>query len=238
MGNGDPIEKSFWRRSARRAWNYHLIEVLVFLCLIVPSMILSFLAARAGKLDFTSVAIATIVRDLALVNLVFYLTWRNGESLQSLGWSGTNRGQEAALGLLLFLPFTYGANLLEKFLAHLGLSVPTGPAAAFLSVHGPAEILLGLILVTIAALAEETIFRGYFLLRFQGAGLGPIAAAVLASVIFSLGHGYEGAAGAVTVGCMGLVFALLYLWRGSLVAPVVMHFLQDFSGIVLPALLR
>jgi membrane protease YdiL (CAAX protease family) len=42
----------------------------------------------------------------------------------------------------------------------------------------------------------------------------------------------------VTVGCMGLTFALIYLWRGSLVAPVVMHFLQDFSGIILPALLK
>jgi len=35
------------------------------------------------------------------------------------------------------------------------------------------------------------------------------------------------------VGGMGLVFALVYLWRGSLVAPIVMHFLQDFIGIVL-----
>jgi membrane protease YdiL (CAAX protease family) len=56
-------------------------------------------------------------------------------------------------------------------------------------------------------------------------------------VIFSLGHGYEGSAGVITVGFMGLVFALVYLWRGSLVAPMVMHFLQDFIGIVLSPLL-
>jgi hypothetical protein len=40
-------------------------------------------------------------------------------------------------------------------------------------------------------------------------------------------------AGVVTVGAMGLVFALVYMWRKSLVAPIVMHFLQDFIGIVL-----
>ncbi len=56
------------------------------------------------------------------------------------------------------------------------------------------------------------------------------------SVIFSLGHGYEGAAGVITVFYMGLIFALIYLWRGSLVAPVIMHFLQDFTGILIPSL--
>ena len=60
---------------------------------------------------------------------------------------------------------------------------------------------------------------------------------VLASAIFALGHGYEGSARLVTVGGMGVVFALVYLWRGSLIAPVVMHFLQDFIGIVLLPLL-
>jgi membrane protease YdiL (CAAX protease family) len=32
---------------------------------------------------------------------------------------------------------------------------------------------------------------------------------------------------------MGLAFAFVYMWRRSLVAPIVMHFLQDFIGIVL-----
>jgi membrane protease YdiL (CAAX protease family) len=41
----------------------------------------------------------------------------------------------------------------------------------------------------------------------------------------------------VTVGVMGAVFALVYLWRKSLVVPMVMHFLQDFLGTVLLPLL-
>jgi membrane protease YdiL (CAAX protease family) len=60
---------------------------------------------------------------------------------------------------------------------------------------------------------------------------------LLSAGIFSLGHGYEGSAGVVTVGVMGAVFALVYLWRRSLVAPMMMHFLQDFIGIVLVPLL-
>ena len=56
-------------------------------------------------------------------------------------------------------------------------------------------------------------------------------------MIFSLGHGYEGASGMVTVGVLGFVFAVVYLWRESLVAPITMHFLQDFMGVVLVPLL-
>ena len=53
----------------------------------------------------------------------------------------------------------------------------------------------------------------------------------------AVGHGCEGSAGLVTVGVMGAVFALVYLWRRSLVAPIVMHFLQYFLSIVLLPLL-
>jgi uncharacterized protein len=96
---------------------------------------------------------------------------------------------------------------------------------------------LAAVLVAVVAVAEETIFRGYLMLRFQALLRGSAQAVLLSSVIFSLGHGYEGSAGLVTVGVMGAVFAVIYLWRRSLVAPIVMHFLQDFLSIVLAPLL-
>ena len=88
-------------------------------------------------------------------------------------------------------------------------------------------------MVIIVAFAEETVFRGYLSLRFKAVTESPSAAILLSAVIFSLGHGYEGSAGVITVSLMGLIFALVYVWRQSLVAPMVMHFLQDFIGIVL-----
>ncbi len=227
-----------WHQADQTFWNYHVIEVLVFLFLIVPSMVLSFLVqTKLGGLDFFSTASVIIFRDLALVSLVFYFIWRNGETLRDLGWTWKNGWHDVFLGLALFLPFTFVANVLESFLRNAGLSLPAG-SPAFLTVHGSHEIVLGMVLVIIVALVEETIFRGYLLLRFQGGHLRPLAAAMFSSVIFSLGHGYEGTAGIVTVVYMGLTFALIYLWRGSLVTPVILHFLQDFSGIVLPALLK
>jgi hypothetical protein len=51
--------------------------------------------------------------------------------------------------------------LLERILLHAGLSGPATPLPSFLNAKGPAEGLLAVVLVTVVALAEETIFRAY-----------------------------------------------------------------------------
>jgi uncharacterized protein len=209
------------------------VEVAVFLFLIVPSMVLSLFVVRRGNLSFVLTAVATIFRDLGLVSLILFFLWRNGENVERIGWSFRPAVREAALGAALFIPFVFGAALLEWGLLSLGLSRPATPTPSFLAARGSAEFLLAAVLVAVVAVTEETIFRGYLLLRFQTLLRSPALAVLLSSVIFSLGHGYEGSAGLVTVGVMGAVFAVIYLWRRSLVAPIVMHFLQDFLSIVL-----
>jgi membrane protease YdiL (CAAX protease family) len=60
---------------------------------------------------------------------------------------------------------------------------------------------------------------------------------VLSSFVFSLGHGYEGMTGVVTVGVLGWALAIVYLRTKSLIAPMVIHFLQDFVTVVLAPLI-
>jgi membrane protease YdiL (CAAX protease family) len=225
-----------WRTSPSLDWTYNLIEVAVFLFLIVPAMVLSFFVVQVEATGFRFVAVSTMVRDLSLVSLVFFFFWRNGEPLRRLGLTLAHGWRDLFWGVILFLPINLGADLLESVLTSAGLSAPMKHAPSFLTAKGPGEVILAIFLVVIVALTEETIFRGYLLQRFQALNLGPLGAALLSSVLFCLGHGYEGTAGLVTVAFLGMVLALIYLWRGSLVAPIVIHFLQDFSGIVLPAL--
>jgi membrane protease YdiL (CAAX protease family) len=214
-----------------------LVEVFVFLFLIVPSMVLSFFVIKQGTLSFVLVSSATILRDLALVSLVLFFLWRNKEHVIDIGWTMKNGWKEIGLGIGLFIPLFYGAAVLESALQAAGLSVPSTPLPALVGEKGVTEFLLAFILVIVVAVAEETIFRGYLILRFIAITQRPASSVLLSAVIFSLGHGYEGSAGVITVGVMGAVFALVYLWRQSLVAPIVMHFLQDFIGIVLVPLL-
>lgn len=212
-------------------------EVLVFLFLIVPSMALSFFVIRQGNLSFRLTAIATILRDLGLAALVAFFLWRNREAAERIGWIFRNKWRDAVLGVVLFLPMTLGTAALNQLLKAAGFSSPATPTPRFLSAGTPFEFVLAGVLVIVVAITEELIFRGYLILRFTSATQSRWAALLLSSIVFSLGHGYEGTAGVVTVGFMGLFFAIVYLARGSLMAPIVMHFLQDFVGIVLIPLL-
>jgi membrane protease YdiL (CAAX protease family) len=214
-----------------------LIEIGVFLFLIGPSLVLSFFAVKQGSLGFVLTAVATILRDLALVSLIFFFLWRNGEPLIRIGWTFAKGWRDIGLGIVLFIPLTFATIWLDRALRGAGFSAPPLPQSSILNVKDPGQVLLAFVLVLVVAVAEETIFRGYLILRLRSVTASLALAVLLSAVVFSLGHGYEGTAGVVTVGVMGLIFALVYAWRGSLIAPIVMHFLQDFVAIILLPLL-
>ena len=215
-----------------------VIEVAVFLFLIVPAMSTSFLigtnSGHQPGTGFMSVAILSILNDLGMVSLVLYFVWRNRETLRRIGWTLQNLAGEVGWGLVLFFPIFYSANRLESALHSAGLSAPS-KLPSFLVATGHFRLVLAVILVIVVAIVEETIFRGYLILRLKTATRRSWAAVLLSSVVFSIGHGYEGMAGVISVFCLGVVFAVVYLWRKSLVAPMIIHFLIDFSSIVMVA---
>lgn len=200
-------------------------------------MIFSFFAIQEGSVNFVTVAVATIFRDLSLVMLIIFFLWRNNEPLSAIGYRFEHLGREILIGVILFIPVFFGAAYLEEILKRIGFTVPSTPLPADIVSKGAGELILATILVVIVAWSEETIFRGYLVLRLKSVTQSILSAILLSSFIFSLGHGYEGSAGVVTVGVMGAVFTIIYLWRKSLVAPMVMHFLQDFIGIVVVSLI-
>jgi len=212
-------------------------EVMVFLFLIVPSMVLSFFALKLGTASFDLIATSTILRDFALVTLITFFLWRNREPVIRIGWTMSAAPREAILGLLLFTPLLILATSVDRFLRAAGFTGTPKALSGFLRPSGPWQFVLAFILVAVVAVAEETMFRGYLILRFEALTGSPFAAAVLSAGIFSFGHGYEGTAGVATVGVLGLGLAAVYLWRRNLIAPIVMHFLQDFTSIILLPLL-
>jgi len=219
--------------TAGLSWGEQLREVSVFLLLIAPSMVFSFFAIRQGSLTFEITAWATILRDIGLVALIAFFLWRNGEAWSRAGWNVRGGWKEVLVGAPMFGVLSITAGLLDQLLRAGGLSGPSTPLPKVLEAKGAWEYVLATMLVAIVAVAEESVFRGYLILRLSSITGSTGLAVVLSSVIFSLGHGYEGTAGVLTVGFMGLVFALVYVWRKSLVAPMLMHFLQDFVVIVL-----
>lgn len=209
-----------------------VLEVCVFLFLIVPSMVLSFFVGGEDKTGFVLLALSAIFRDLALLSLILFFAWRDQEPVRRLGLSARDLERNIVLGFALYVPFLLVIGLVEQLLTALGLSQPSEPGPSYFRVGGQWELALAVVLVIVVAISEETIFRGYLIRRLQTATGSTAAAVLLSSVVFALGHGYEGSLGMISVGVMGLIFSLIYLWRQSLVVPMVLHFLQDFLAIV------
>jgi membrane protease YdiL (CAAX protease family) len=216
----------------------HGVELFVFLLLLAPSLAVSLVVTAAPDLPFVVLALATGLRDVALVALVLFFLWRNGEPPTRIGWAPSRWPRELLLGVALFPFAALGSSIVVATLRALGLSGIRRPPPA-LTPHGPAETVLAVLLVAVVAVAEETVFRGYLLGRLRELTRSPVLAVLLSTAIFMLGHGYEGAAGMAGVFALGASFAVVYLWRGSLVAPIAMHFCQDLVALtILPHLLH
>ncbi|QKT03996.1 CPBP family intramembrane metalloprotease [Ectothiorhodospiraceae bacterium 2226] len=218
-------------KHARGSRLSQLGELLLFLLVIFPVVAAMMVLLRPSELTFTTVALHTIVLQSVLLAVAVGLVRWRGEPLAALGLRFGRYWREVQWGVLLFAPMYVGAALLEALLREAGLSGLDAPPS-FLVPVGPEEMLLALVFLVVVAIAEEVVFRGYLLLRLRVVLGSPVGAVIVGSIIFALGHGYQGGAGVVTIGAVGAVLALVYLWRGSLVAPMVMHFLQNFLGIV------
>jgi membrane protease YdiL (CAAX protease family) len=80
-----------------------------------------------------------------------------------------------------------------------------------------------------AGVCEEIVYRG-FLLHYLHATpfhLSLTWALVVSSVIFGIGHLYQGIAGAVSTVVIGFLLGAMYLMTGNLLLPIVVHAVMD-----------
>jgi len=213
-----------------------LFEVGVFILLILPSLLLPYFVRKELYASFAVTALTTIFHDLAFLCLIAFFVWKNGEPVGRLGLVGRQAEKEIIVGVCLFFLMFFSVSFIEQSLTGAGFSLPSRPLPSFLTARSPGGYVLAVVLVIVAAVSEETIFRGYLMLRLTAVTRSRLAAALLSTLVFALGHGYEGFAGVVAVFFIGLFLCAVYVWRGSLIAPMVIHFLQDFVGLFIAPL--
>ena len=83
---------------------------------------------------------------------------------------------------------------------------------------------------------EEMLFRGYILKRLKllfGESAAAVAVAILLPAIaFGLAHSYQGPAGMISTGLIGLILGIVFVWNGyNLWLPVMVHGFIDVVGI-------
>ncbi|HXC56924.1 MAG TPA: CPBP family intramembrane glutamic endopeptidase [Rhizomicrobium sp.] len=95
--------------------------------------------------------------------------------------------------------------------------------------HSSAEFAVFLAVAVTAGIWEELLYRG-FLVWFLSPCAGVVAAVVLSTVVFGIGHVYQGWRGMLRSGALGLVFAVGYVGTGSLWWLIAIHGLIDIMG--------
>jgi len=86
-----------------------------------------------------------------------------------------------------------------------------------------------------AGVCEEIIYRGFavFLLQAVFPSIPIVLIVLIPSVLFGLGHLYQGLSGVISTGIVGAVFMCLFIVTDSLVLAMILHFLIDFSSVFL-----
>ena len=93
-------------------------------------------------------------------------------------------------------------------------------------------VLMVLLAVVLAPMAEEFVFRGMLFAAFQKTRLGVIGSAILLSALWSVMHWGYSSQNLVALFCLGLLFAYI-VWRtGSLWPAVVGHAANNLVAVV------
>ncbi|RME63439.1 MAG: CPBP family intramembrane metalloprotease, partial [Caldilineae bacterium] len=151
----------------------------------------------------------------------------SGQGPAQLGWRITHFNRELAVGLAVGL-----ALALFFHRATLGVMRFTGEryysplVVESVMPRDGREFVWVLLAFLPAVLLEELLFRSLLLGGFMF--LAPPGLLLVSwSVLFGLLHSPQGLWGMVGAGLAGLIFGLLFLWQGGLLAPFVAHYLAN-----------
>ena len=207
--------------------------LLLFLVLFLPGYIGQPAAASHSSGDTVRAMLLSIVLGAPQVLLIVHLLWIQPDvPLEHFGIYRPRLGDWLRTALAL----AGAAALAVPFVAGMAL-VPAlrelGSTGYRWSLRSAWELPLALAFGLVAGYREELYFRAYLLGRFEQAGVPRAAAVAASTVLFALGHLYEGILGLALALVMGAYFALVYLRSRSLHVPAIAHGLFNAAALAL-----
>ena len=165
----------------------------------------------------------------------------SGNSLESMGlipvadgwpWAAIGVGVFAILAQVIYLAIvSRNADKLTEVKKQIG-------DLANLAPQTPREDRLFDMVSITAGVCEEILYRGLLLATLVSL-VGTWPAVAITSLIFGLGHAYQGISGIAKTGLVGLVLALFTVSSGSLYIAIVLHAVIDLtSGRIMRRALR
>ena len=194
-------------------------------------------AALASQWVLLVVPLYPLLRGVRWGELKAAMGWHRGEGVWREIGAGL-LGYFAGLPLLVIAGLiTFGGIALRGLLrkggpGDGGPETMDNPIVELVTTAGPWTLALLFVLATVwAPLVEESVFRGAFYRHLRSRAM-VIVAAIGSAVVFGLMHGYDLIL-LLPVMTIGLVFALVREWRGSLIGPMVAHGLHNATILAL-----
>jgi hypothetical protein len=159
-----------------------------------------------------------------LVGLIVLFLRAHGERLRDVLLGARPLSREILLGVqLTFAALVVGVAVLAAVQALIpGLhNVVHNPLQDL--IRGPRNAGIFAVVVVVAGGVREEIQRAFVLHRFKIWLGGGTVGIVLGSIAFGAGHLVQGYDAAIATGLLGVFWGIVYLRRGSVVAPMVSH---------------
>jgi uncharacterized protein len=154
------------------------------------------------------------------------------ETFQGLGLRWNRWKFHLALGLML-VPLLFLINgMVETFFRTHFSRYYSDKNPIMELIHSPQQLTLIIFSALIAGGIKEELQRAFILTRFREYLGGATIGLVLWSLAFGFGHYVQGAQGVVVASIFGVLFGILYLLTGSLIAPIVAHSLYDVLALL------
>lgn len=178
------------------------------------------------------IALFVCIKTVIAATVISFLLRANDERWAELGFSpgflasSLLRGSVFAIGLFLLLNVVVGSLLAS-------LTPGGGSEAIRVLFRDPRQAPLWIFAGIVGGGFTEELIRAFVLTRFDKASgkLGLAFAIVADSVVFGIGHSYQGPDGIVKTGLTGLLFAFIFLQRRRVTDAMVTHAGFDILGI-------
>lgn len=243
VGEPPPITAALTEAPPSRPTSIWLETVVVFLALFLGVKLVSLALEGAGASEEWLVA-GTLGAQWLIAVSIFWpivrgMSWARWRA--DVGWhKGRGVAREIGAGIMGYfagLPVYFGMAIVVVIITLIWSAItgsesrPQGNKITELVEGGGLGMMIVIyLLATVwAPVVEETVFRGC-LFRHIRRRTGLVLAALGSALAFAVLHGYA-VNGLIMVGTLGVWFALMREWRGSIIASVTAHALHN--GVVM-----
>ncbi len=222
--------------SARASLILSVAVICIYWLIVVVYKISNLDKSLNADLSVMKLFIHTIESAPILAATVFLLLWLCGERIHDIGFRSKNLIKQllngCVAGILIFLTVNFVIQTLLNALIHQNLPKGMNTASLFQDIN---LLPLWIFIAIIGGGFKEELERVFILTRFEKllGKAGLTGALLLGSVIFGMGHLYQGYQGVILTSFTGFFFGLTYLRRRSAIEAVTAHAFYDIIGIVL-----